>query len=264
MPAHLQGLKGTLSRQKDFEGVLQALDHAQTIAGKKALAPLAADAPEPVRLERKTLLDGINGVPAKPSDYGITKPDKMPAQQWNQELADGFAAWAHKNSVAPGSVKELMGLQFGLVEKQLIAQAQGEATFWADQQKTFEATIARDNIPGDRAQALVEKGAIAMGLNLEDEQTKTFFKGATARLMAMKYAIATGEDKVVEGGLPDGGKDYGAQAQDIQRNPANPEYAIYHNRENKYSRDQQAAVVQKVNGWLMQADAKKVVARNRS
>src|ERR1700761_2229406 len=57
LPDHLKGLRPTLERQNNVEGILQALDHAQTVAGKKALAPLPPDAPEAVKAERKALLD---------------------------------------------------------------------------------------------------------------------------------------------------------------------------------------------------------------
>ncbi len=250
LPDHLKSLRPTLERQKNFEGVLGALDHAQMIAGKKALAPLPPEAPETAKLERKTLLDTINGVPASPKDYGISRPKDFPEAHWNQSLADKAVAWAHKNSVPPSAMKELVfEINGGEVKSQLAAQEQNENQFWAKEQQRFDSVVKKENIGGDRASALVEKGAIALGLDLTNEQTKTFLKGADARLMAMRHAIAIGEDRVItgEGENSGGTRDYAAEATDIQRNPANPEYAVYRNKDQKYSRAQQDSVVAKVN-----------------
>lgn len=259
LPNHLKGLRPTLERQKTFEGVLMALDHANTVAGKKALAPLPAGAPPEVQAERKQLLDAINGVPAKPQEYGIAKPQDFPEAYWNQKLADNFTAWAHKHSVSPAAAKELVfDIQGAAVKEQLASQAQYEAQFWAGQQQLFEATLKRENIPSDKANALVEKGALALGLDLQNEQTKTFLKGADARLMAMRHAIAIGEDTAGAGLTATGGgeRDPAALAQSARSNPSDPLYAVYWNREGKYSRADQEAAIAKVNGWLQQAEAK--------
>lgn len=258
LPDHLKGLRPTLERQKNFEGVLQALDHSQTLAGKKALAPLDANAPAQAVAERKALLDTINGVPPSAKDYGIAKPADFPDAQWDPKLAESFTAWAHKHSVSPAAAKELLGLQVGNVKTQLANQAQYEQTFWADEQKNFEATIQRDNIPAARASALVEKGAISLGLDLNNERTKTFLKGSEARLMAMRHAIAIGEDTALtgDGSSPGEGTNYAELAQSARQDPANPIYAQYWNKDGKFSQSVQAAAVAKVNGWLQLAEGK--------
>ena len=236
-----------------------ALDHANTMAGKKALAPLPPTAAPEVLAERKALLDTINGVPAKPQEYGIARPQDFPEAHWNQKLADSFTAWAHKHSVSPAAAKELVfDIQANAVKEALTSQAQYETQFWNGQQQQFEATIRRENIPADKAAALVEKGALALGLDLNNETTKTFMKGAEARLMAMRHAIAIGEDSTGAGLGQNGGadKDPAALANSAMKNPADPLYAVYWNREGKYSRADQEAAVAKVNGWLQQAEAK--------
>lgn len=261
LPDHLKGLRPVLERQKTFEDVLTVMQNQQVLNGKKALAPLPSDAPSHVQAERKTLLDTINGVPPTPKDYGLGKPADLPDAQWHQPMADSFAAWAHKHSVSPGAAKEMLNIQANFVKEQLVGQQQQEEQFWSGQQQLFESTIKRENIPTDRASALVEKGALALGLDLNNEQTKIFLKGSDARLMAMRHAIAIGEDRTPTGATGGGDRDPGALAKAAMSDPADPLYAQYWNREGKFSRSVQEAAVARVNGWLQQAEAKNSSAR---
>ena len=253
LPDHLKGVAPLLQNRKTIDDLLMGYDHANTLASKKALAPLPANAPATVVAERKALLDSINGVPKEAKDYGIVKPKELPDAAWHQGMADGYAGWAHKWSVPPSAAKELMDMNMGYVQQNLKDQAAGETKFWAGEQQRFDAELARSNIPAERADALVQRGAIDLGLNLEDKQTQTFLKGSNARLMALRHAIAIGEDKVIQGGDGRGTSvDPDAEAADIQRNPANPLYAQYWNREGKFSRAQQDAAKEKVFGLLRQ------------
>lgn len=258
LPDNLKGMKDTLSKYPTLEAALNGWQNQQVMAGKKALAPLPADAPESVRVERKALMDTINGVPADVKGYGITKPADLPDQHWNPKMAEGFASWAQKHSVAPSAVKELMGLNLSTIKEQLSAQAQGEQQFWTQEQANFDASLKRDGIPADRAQSLVEKGAIALGLDMNDEQTKTMMKGSVARQMAMKHAIAIGEDRVVtgSGGENTGAGNPGELAKSVQNDPSNPLYAVYWNKDGKYSRTDVESARAKVNGWFQQAEAR--------
>lgn len=262
LPDHLKGLRPTLERAKNFEDVLTTMVNQQVLVGKKALAPLPDGSPEPVRAERKALLDTINGVPATSKDYGIAKPADLPDIAWSQPLVDGATAWAHKHSVSPSALKELVNFNIEQVKGQLTAQSQGETQFWAKEQKTFEGILQSQNMPVDRANALVEKGAIALGLNLEDANTKIFMQGANARLMAMRHALATGEDTFVDDKAKGGGSaNPKADAMDIKGNPANPLYAQFWNKDGKFSRDQADAARSKYEELLRLDAAKNPPAR---
>ncbi len=261
LPDHLKGVRSLLERQKNIDGILQSWEHSNTLASRKALAPIAADAPEPVRAERKALLDTINGVPAAAKDYGIARPQDFPEAHWDQPLADKFTEWAHKNSVSPAAAKELIGVQMEAVKGQLTQQSQYEQDFWNKEQQTFDGIIKQANIPSDRAASLVEKGAIALGLDLTNERTKTFLKGSDARLMAMRHAIAIGEDSFVQGDAKASENDPEAQASDIVHNKANPLYEQYWNREGKFPRATAEAARAKVEELQRMAAAKNPPAR---
>jgi hypothetical protein len=247
LPDHLKGVAPLLQNTKTIDDVLMRYQQANTLASKKALAPLVGNEPKEVLAERKALIDAMNGVPKEAKDYGITRPNEIPEHQWNPKLAEGFQSWAHKNSVSPAAVKELLGIQLGTVKEQLAAQAQGEQQFWAGEQTKFEEALRTEAIPVERASALVEKGAAAFGLKMDDPQTQRFLQGATARLMCMRYAIATGEDSTVtsEGGGGGNGPDPKGQADDIRSNPANPLNGPYWNEGGKYSRAAHDAAVEK-------------------
>ena len=258
LPDHLKGLKPSLERTRNLEEFLTVHQNQQVLVGKKALAPLPADAPDPVKAERKALLDTIQGVPPTPKDYGIARPQDIPEGQWDGKLADSFSAWAHKNSVSPAAAKELIGIQVAAMKENMGAQQAYETQFYAKQDQAFAATIQRENIPLDRASSLVEKGALALGLDLNNEDTKNFMKGSDARLMAMRHALAIGEDRAIpEGGGAQGTDQNPAElAKDATTNPSNPIYGPYWNKEGKYSRSAQDSAIQKVNGWHQQAAAK--------
>lgn len=230
LPEDIRYMKDTLGKYKTAEELVRGMAYAQTFAGKKGLLPLPDNAPPEVRAERKAVLDSINGVPKEFKDYGISKPPEFPEQQWNQPLADGFAKWAHENSVSPAAAKKLIAVQMEAVKGQLAEQANYEKTFFDNQAKAFDAAIRTENIPTDRANSLAERGAAQLGLDLNNPQDQILLKNAKVRLMSMRHALATGEDSFVQGESGKGAEgDPMALAQDAVHNKANPLYEPLHN-----------------------------------
>lgn len=257
LPEHLNPLKDTLARSKNFDGLMASYSNLQQMASKKALAPLPANSPAEVVAERKQVMDTINGVPKEAKDYGIAKPADLPDQFWNGKLAESYAAWAHKHSVSPGAAKELVEQQIGAIKEQLAAQAQYEKDFFAKQESAFAERIRQDNIPADRASGLVEHGARALGLDLNNPDVQTLLKNADVRTMAMRHAIQVGEDKFVDGKAPDAAaNDPAKRANAVMHDPSDPLYAAYWNRDGKTTRSVHDAAVTQVNEWL-RADAEK-------
>lgn len=252
LPEHLKALEPTLRRQQNLEGILIDYGHKASLAGQKGLTPLMPNSPPEAVAKRKEFMDTANGVPKTWQEYGVAKPQDLKDEAWDPKLAEGFAQWAHKHSVSPQAAKELVALSVEGAKGRLAANEQSVGQFWANEQKIFEAAIRQENIPSDRASALVEKGAVALGLDLTNEHTKTFMQGATARLMAMKHAIAIGEDTAATPGTDatTEGRDYEAQAKDIRQNAANPLNGAYWNKGNKFSRSEHDQAVAKVNELL--------------
>lgn len=107
----------------------------------------------------------FTGAPEKPEDYGLKAPDKLPEGiEWNAELAGKAASIAHKYSVPPEALQELINLNneniSGLVEKSQ-----------AIQQEQVDAMVAelnaewKDNAKDNWQRA--NRGAIALGVDLE-------------------------------------------------------------------------------------------------
>lgn len=228
LPDHLSHLKPTLERQGTLDDVLTIFANQQLLAGKKGLSPLPESAPPEVRAERKTLLDSINGVPKEAKDYGVVKPEGISDEQWNPKLADSFTQWAHKNSVSPAAVRELLATQMGAVKEQIQTRALYEKNFFDGQLATIQSQLKLENMPYDKAQALAERGAVNLGLDPTKPEVQTLLKNANAFRMAYKHAQSISEDKFVDGtASAPGGGDPNVLAKDIVSNKANPLNAAY-------------------------------------
>lgn len=255
LPEHLAHLKPTLERQTRLDDVLGVFANQALLAGKKGLQPLPENAPDNVKAERKALMDSINGVPKDLAAYAIKRPDNIPEAAWNPKLVDNVAKWAHKNSISPAQINELTKVQFEVMNEQIASQKQYEAKFFSDQDDKFTAAIKFENIAPDKAQQLVERGAQRLGLDLTKPEVGFLLKNADARMMAMRHAIATGEDKFIDGNAQTTASGSSSeQAQDIIRNKANPDYEAYWNKDGTNPRAK--AVREKVEGLLRGAAAR--------
>lgn len=228
LPEHLSSLKPVLERQGTLDDVLGVLFNAQQLAGKKGLAPLPDSAPQNIKDERKALLDSINGVPKDIAAYGIKKPDGVPDEVWNPKLGENFAKWCQDNSVAPKAAQKLIEINMGSVREQIKAQEEYAAKFFADQDSAFNSAIKLENIPADKAKQLVERGAARLGLDTTQPEVQSLLKNSNARIMALRHAIATGEDKFIDGNAQTGPTTSSLdRANDIIKNKANPDNAAY-------------------------------------
>lgn len=246
LPEDIRHVGDTLKKYNNEVELFRGIAHLQTFAGQKGLTALPPDAPKEAVAARKALMDSINSVPKEAKDYGIKRPDSIPEQLWVPELVDGFVSWAHENSVSPAAVGKLVALQTSVTQKQLQGQAQYETDFYAKHQQAFEAAIRTEGIAADKATSLVERGAIKLGLDIKDPDTLTLLKNSNVRLMALRHAVATGEDSFVGGDAPRGGDgDPEKLASDAAHNKANPLYEPLHNP----SHPQHKMAAAKVDGW---------------
>lgn len=254
LPDDVKYIGDTLKKYQTREELVRGFANLSTLAGKKGLLPLPDTAPPEAKADRKALLDGLNGVPKEAKAYALTRPAEVPENAWNPKLVTGFQDWAWKNSVSPASVRELTTLQTEVIKEQLAAQAEGERLFWDGQQKDFETQVRAKSIPSERANALAERGATALGFNLENPQHQLILKNAAVRMAMMTHAISVGEDSFVQGESDKGqGGDAMTLASDAVHNQANPLYKPLHDP----SHPQHKEVKAKVEGWWKIAAAKK-------
>ena len=105
------------------------------------------------------------GAPEKPEDYGLKAPDNLPeGVEWNAELAGKAASIAHKYSVPPEALQELIALNNetmgAIVAKSEAAQKEQVDAMVAELNAEWKES-AKDN--WQRA----NRGAIALGVDLE-------------------------------------------------------------------------------------------------
>lgn len=256
LPEDIRYLGDSLSKYKTDVDLFRGIANQQTMAGKKGLIPLPANAPAEAVAERKTLLDSINGVPKEAKDYGFKRPDDLPEGMWSDQQASAFAAWAHENSVSPAAAQKLIRLQADFIKGQAGEQQTYEKNFYDGQAKAFSDTIRSENIPTDKADAMALTGAAALvtGFDAAKPEHEALLKNATMKLAFMRHAMSTGEDTYVSGenGKLTGG-DPEADAKDIMHNKANPLYAPLYDARHP----QHKLAKEKVDQLLRQATAKR-------
>lgn len=222
LPDHLKPHADVFKKYDTLEAAFTGFGNAHALASKKALTPLDPHAPDHVKAERKAMLDQVLNVPKDPKGYGIARPEAFPEEHWNQAGADKMAALAHKHSLSPDAVKELLGLQMELTNGELQKGQQFEADFYKAQDTKFADAIRTQGVVADKALDLATRGAVTLGI----DPKSPLFKNADVKLACLRMANLVGEDKLVTGDLGGqgggGAPDYLSQARDIIRNPQNP------------------------------------------
>ena len=226
MPDDIKHLGGSLKTHGTIDDVFRKMAHLETLAGKKGLAPLPADAPADAVAARNQLLAEINGVPKTPQEYGIIKPQDLPDVAWNQKSAETAAQIMHKYNVPPAAARELVASQVEFAKQQIQAQADYEKNFFAEQDRAIKNQLAQDGVSFDKANDLAMRAARQFGI---DPETNPVFKNASVFLALARAATAIGEPNLVTGDspIPAGAVSDGAKAEDIIHNKTNPEYNIY-------------------------------------
>jgi hypothetical protein len=218
-PDSIKGHKDFFLKYDTLEGLLGGGANANKLAVAKALTPLPENASDEAKAERRAHLAQILNVPKEPAGYGITKPADLPAENWNQGLADQFAKIAHEECLAPGAVKRILKMQQDMVVQSTAAQKQAETAYYASQDKEFETAMHTQGIEVDKANTLALRGAVTLGIKPSDPM----MKDAAFRLAMVRLTNLISEDKLVQGDLSEPGKaSYRDQALDIMRNPQNP------------------------------------------
>lgn len=258
LPDHLKPLKDIWGRAKTIDDIGTMDLNSRHMNGKKALAPLPPGSPPEVLAERKTLLDSLNGVPPDIKGYALAKPDNLPADQWSQPLADNFAKWCLDNSVSPTAAKKMIELQAQGIQAQVAENEKYVQQYHAKQQETFDAQIRQENIPQEKAGALIEKGVRSLGGDPESPEIQKLLKdSATVRLWAMHHAISIGESpSVTNSSQNSGATDPAKEAADIVSNPAHPLNAAFWNKDQKFSQTAQRAAIERRNQLLQLAESR--------
>lgn len=225
LPENLKGLTPTLASMKTVDDMFAKLSNLNALAGRKGLAPLAANATAEDIAAQQTVLRAVLGVPEKPEGYGFTRPADLPEANWDPKLATAVQELLHKHNGSPALAKDLFAMQTQLVKDSLAGDAQYAKDWYAKQDTAFREALTKDGLDYDKTNALIDRVALQYGI----PQDAAILKNAQVRLLLNQVGKSIGEAKFVAGdsGAAGGTQSDQALAEDIMHNKANPEYAMY-------------------------------------
>lgn len=221
LPPELQAYKATFSQSKNMNGLMMQMANLASLAGKKGLAPLPDGASEQAKTERAALLRQINRTPEKIEDYGVKKPDDIPDELWNPDLANSVLGEMHKLGASPEMVKAIFEADRKSTLTAIESQKAAKAEWAASEGKVLKDTFGADF---DKKVDLAKRGARTLGLDPADP----LFGNSKLVIAMAKFAESISEDKLVSGDSDQsGGGSDRAKAEDIINNPQNPLHAAY-------------------------------------
>jgi len=226
LPEHLKGHKELFARYQTVEALMGGLANMSSLAGKKALAPLPANASPEAKAEQRKLIGQLNGAPEKPEGYGFKKPDGVPDEQWNGKYMEGVQAILHKHGIGMEAAKELFEFdkaQAGeITTGSKAAQEKAQTEYAAAQSKALDTAFGADKA---KNVDLAVRAIKTAGLDPLDPM----FRNAQAVILAAKFGAMISEDKLISGETnANAGMDDRAKALDIVNNPSNSLYKAFH------------------------------------
>ncbi len=225
-PDDLKAMKKEVERYKTVPDYLKGQREREAMLGKKGLVdPLPADATPEQIAERSTLLRKVNGAPDKPEGYGLAKPEGIPDEMWNADLAKQVSDLAHKHALPPAAVQELAQLQLKATQTQAEAQKAAETQWFDGQDKLIRDNLAKEGLDYakglDAAQRAGRKWGVAPDSPL--------LKNATVFLLLNRLSKAGAEAGLVKGEQDHFGvnptmsnEQAASAADDIMKNKSNP------------------------------------------
>jgi len=228
LPEELKPYRETLERIGSPEDLLKSYVNHHKLAREKTLVPPPEGAPEADVKAFDQQFRKIFGVPEKPEDYGIAKPDDIPAEMWDADFVGSMAKVFHEEALTPKQVKRLVAennkaQQATMAKLQTADQARIDGLA-QEGNKKLNAEFGRDR-PKMEALAL----NVAKSMGIPTEEGSEFNGSADMIRLAAKYAVAIGEDKFVTG---ESGKNAGltpqAELKAMVNDPTNKYHTALH------------------------------------
>lgn len=225
LPEELRGDKALLERFGKFDDLAKSYVHAAKTAREKGLMPLREGATEAEKTDFLMRRAKLNGAPDKPEGYGIKRPDNLPEEAWNENIANRVAKAAHARGLSAEDVQTLFNAQNEGVAEEL-------STIQAEQAKASEADwkakekALNDAFGANKAERIKEAvaGARWAGVPVDAEW---FVQNPEAIIAFAKVYSKIGEAKFVDGQSGgDAAKSAKDEIQAMANDPSHKYYAI--------------------------------------
>jgi hypothetical protein len=234
-PDDLKGLAKEIARFKSPDDFLKSHISLREMASKKGIAePLAKDATPEQRAQHMDLVRRALGAPDKVEGYKVTKPDAVPAENWNQAAVDAAAKIAFEEGVSPAALNKLAEMQVKLgmdaQAAQVAAQQKADKEWFDGQDKLIREVAAKESLDYSKAKDLADKAGRRFGI----DPTNPAMKNASVFSAMMRIGKLLGEDNLVQG-KTETLADLAAltpstalaKADSIRKDPANPKYEAF-------------------------------------
>ena len=219
IPEDYNDVRAFFQKYKDPKALAEGVRGLNTVAGRKALVPPAADAKPEEKIAYDKAVRQALGIPETADAYKFEKPADLPeGMSWNDEQAASFGKLAHELAIPPAAANKLVAFQTELVKQQVqaaeAAQVQSRSEAVASLRKDFGETLEKTVLP--QAAAFARK----IGLDVNDP----IFNSAAGVKLAYEAAQLMGESALVPGSalnesvsLQQQARDLGMKAMEAQK-----------------------------------------------
>ena len=242
LPEHLKKDKSIFEQYNTIEEVLHAFANSKRMNGRKgdlsAYERPGEDAPESAKQQHEQFLKVANGAPDTIEGYGLTKPEGVADDAWNQEQANQYAEIAMKHHASPELMRELAELNAKTMADSQAEMAKANQAYFSGEVEALK-NEHRSAFPEVRAQA--ERVVNRFGM---DDAAMS----SAANVNALyKIAKSLGEDRLPSHSSdPSAGITDRQKAMAILKDPSNPYYKAYHDP-NDRGHDEAVALRSKLN-----------------
>lgn len=161
LPEDIRGEK-VFDRVSNFEGIVKSLASAEKMVGRDKI-PIPNEASSEVEWDAYYV---AGGRPETAADYGLSRPEELPEENWSPELATAAQELFHKIGLSKKQAAALFEFNNNNVITQLAKNAQGAE---------LEATTLKDGLYADWGNALEQKkhfGNVAIEQGKDSDEHK--------------------------------------------------------------------------------------------
>jgi len=228
LPEEAKGFRSLLEKYPNENELYKGIQNLQYSAAQKRLERPAEDAPDDIKAQHQQMVREYNQVPATPEDYGITRPEDVPEEYWNDDRASSIAKLLHEHNAPPSLVQALVAAE----SESLKAAAAGQEEARMAQKSETLAALRQEFGAGADAMLLdAKRGAMTLGINVPDDILDTSIDGKTFIAAMSQMTKLISEDRLV---TPSGGAgavestgDIMSEVKAIKGDPSNPFYADF-------------------------------------